>query len=184
MRQSSSDASSERMAATAEEHRCDHLDRMHSQRLEPETGTVRCDPWRRARHRPSSVLHGGPASGGASLRLTERFSRLRAPWMTPSHEPPPLAASQRRAPCLSRRTPLDAMTLQLLRQPPTNALRRTGIHECGLRMATGRQRSEAAHEPPLLATSLSAQTKRVVASYRTRNADRQTFRDFESHRYG
>lgn len=52
------------------------------------------------------------------------------------------------------------------------------------RNTADRQRSAAAREPLLLATSLAAQTKVVIATYRTRMQIEETFRDFKSHRYG
>jgi hypothetical protein len=47
-----------------------------------------------------------------------------------------------------------------------------------------RQRSAAASEPLLLATSLTSHAKFIVAIYRIRMQIEQTFRDFKSHRYG
>jgi hypothetical protein len=52
------------------------------------------------------------------------------------------------------------------------------------RNTADRQRSEAAREPLLLATSLNSQAKFIVATYRTRMQIEETFRDFKSHRYG
>jgi len=52
------------------------------------------------------------------------------------------------------------------------------------RCTADRQRSAAAREPLLLVTSLSAQAKVIVATYRTRMQIEETFRDFKSHRYG
>lgn len=52
------------------------------------------------------------------------------------------------------------------------------------RNTADRQRSAAAREPLLLVTSLTAQTKVIVAIYRTRMQIEETFRDFKSHRYG
>lgn len=52
------------------------------------------------------------------------------------------------------------------------------------RNTADRQRSAAAREPLLLATSLAAQVRTVVATYRTRMQIEETFRDFKSHRYG
>jgi hypothetical protein len=52
------------------------------------------------------------------------------------------------------------------------------------RNTADRQRSAAAREPLLLATSLSMQGRMVVATYRTRMQIEETFRDFKSHRYG
>jgi hypothetical protein len=52
------------------------------------------------------------------------------------------------------------------------------------RCTADRQRSAAAREPLLLATSLPEQAKSVVAIYRMRMQIEETFRDFKSHRYG
>jgi len=52
------------------------------------------------------------------------------------------------------------------------------------RNTADRQRSAAAREPLLLATSLTTQAKDIVATYRTRMQIEETFRDFKSHRYG
>jgi hypothetical protein len=52
------------------------------------------------------------------------------------------------------------------------------------RNTADRQRSAAAREPLVLATSLTMQAKAVVAIYRMRMQIEETFRDFKSHRYG
>lgn len=52
------------------------------------------------------------------------------------------------------------------------------------RNTADRQRSAAAREPLLLATSLNESAKAVVAIYRTRMQIEETFRDLKSHRYG
>jgi hypothetical protein len=52
------------------------------------------------------------------------------------------------------------------------------------RCTADRQRSAGAREPLLLVTSLSEQTKVIVATYRTRMQIEETFRGFKSHRYG
>jgi hypothetical protein len=52
------------------------------------------------------------------------------------------------------------------------------------RNTADRQRSAAAREPLLLATSLSARPNLIVATYRARMQIEETFRDFKSHRFG
>jgi hypothetical protein len=52
------------------------------------------------------------------------------------------------------------------------------------RNTADRQRSAAAREPLLLATSLKESAKSIVEIYRTRMQLEETFRDLKSHRYG
>lgn len=119
-------------------------------------------------------------------RLRGRKKALRNGQWVPLKELHPLAG--RRPRCLGichlRNEAPRPFRLVLSAKPRVKGRHRITTLGTKGRCTADRQRSEAAREPLLLATSLSVQTKVIVATYRMRMQIEETFRDFKSHRYG
>jgi hypothetical protein len=86
--------------------------------------------------------------------------------------------------CAVRREAPRHYRLILSRKPRLKGRHRITSNGTAGQRTADRQRSTAAREPLVLATSLTERAESVVTAYRLRMQIEETFRDLKSHRYG